>query len=154
MLSVDPVPEYLNKYGRRNSLSFLVPPTNSNGTEYYANIIARCFWDSCGSILHIYNNRNDVYKIYNYWCNSVLYPAGMRDCFRSFRQVLYSLVHEGNVCEVIRNSRIIWSYNPQECPPKYLHWDYDLQLELEFFTIGSGPFAGRSNRIKNKYVSK
>lgn len=130
MLSVYPIPEYLNKYSKKPKFSFLAPPTNSNGTEYYANIIARCFWDDCGSILYRYSNRADVYKIYEFWCRSVLCPAGLKDYFRNFDQVLYSLAHDGDVCKVISGRYIKWSYNPYECPPKYLHWGRELHLEL------------------------
>lgn len=129
MASVYRFPEYPIKHSKK-PISFLVSPTNGNGTEYYSNIIARCFWDSCGSILYKYSYRNDVYKIFYYWSNSVLYPKGLKDYFRNFSQVLYSLVHEGNVCKVIQSYHIEWSYNPLECPPKYLHWDYNLKSEL------------------------
>lgn len=149
MSSVHSVPENIIKTNK--PIYFLVPPTNSNGTEYYANIIARCFWNSCGTILHKYNSRNEVYKIYNYWCNSALYPQGLRKYFRNFSQVLYSLVHDGNVCGVIGNSYIRWSYNSQECPPQYLHWDYDLQSELGKYIHADTPndfiYASRTDCV-------
>ena len=102
----------------------------TNGTEYYSNITARCFWESCGSILYKYTDRKNVSKIYYFWIKSALYPTGLKNNSRDFSQVLYSLVHDGQVCKVIKNNYIDWSYIPYMCPPKYLHWEYNLQLEL------------------------
>ena len=123
MLSIYTIPEKINRNIYREDCLFDI------SREYWTDIVAKCFLDSCGHLLYKYPIKKQVKKIYYCWIKSPLYPKKLISVKVNFDEIFFSFKKK-RILKVIDKFLIYWTYNFKKCPPKYLHWDCDLHIEL------------------------